>query len=120
MWKKIKRFLFIWDGIWSVPVSFIMFMAFIYLGEGIYPDGDFSGMSPAYLQKMLYASVIMVGMNVSAWLAIFFNFNKVWGYYLKDSGTDFKNLEPFKKICIVFLLYFAFFWSGLLLVLMPV
>lgn len=120
MLKKIKRFLIVWDGIWSVPFAFLMFVGFNYFIEWMWPGAHFTGMSPEYVHKLVYAALIMVGMNVASWLAIFFNFHKVWDYYLGDSGKNFKDLKPFTKICIVIFLYFAFYFSGILLVLIPV
>ncbi len=130
IWKRIRRFLIVWDGLWSIPFTFLAFMGFTYWGEWMWPPevnpdgslsgGGFAGMNPEYIQKLLYAAVIMVGINLAAWLAIFFNFHKVWDYYLGDSGKDFQSLSPQTKICLVILLYFAFYLSGLLLVLIPV
>jgi hypothetical protein len=110
----------LWDGLWSVPLAYLMFVGYNYLLEKMWPDANMTGMSPEYINKLIYAGVVMVGMNLAAWFAIFFNFHRVWDYYLCESGKEFITLTPKQKIWFVLLLYFAFYFSGLLLVLMPV
>ena len=105
----ITYLLQLWDGIWSVPMSILLFLSIEIAGRMYLSDGDSLGFyDPAFIQAAFLASIYMVLFNFIAWVGMFFNFRSVYFYYLKDSKNDFKNLLPWQKLSFLLFLYCFF------------
>lgn len=117
MWKKIKFFLQLRDGLWSVPLAF-----FIYVFVGIalgwlfgYGTGTYD---PGFIHPLFLAIAVVFGAANSASITIYFALRGlhryIWGYrkdgrIVNKSKEDFQNLTPWQKIIIAFvsLLFFV-------------
>lgn len=107
MAQKVKAFLKwiqIWDGIWSIPFAVFSFIAVGIAGAAFFGDG-FGFYSPELFQAAIYVSALMVIFNMTVWLGMYFNFRKIFFYYLKDSKTDFQSLSSWQKIGLLLFLY---------------
>jgi hypothetical protein len=124
MLKKIKMLLQLRDGIWSIPLTFL-----IYVGVGLllgwafgYGTGTYD---PGFIQPLFLAIAIVVGATNGAVLTIYFTVRGIhryiYGHHDKEknfinlSKEDFKNLKEWQKIsCALFIL--LYFVSAILIV----
>lgn len=115
--KRFTRFLKIWDGVWSVPLAvFIFLMCGTAIAAAFGPEAG--AMMPVYIQRLVYAATVLVIGNFVVWFGIYMNFRKVFDYYAKESGKDFKDLTKEQKIRMILILYLAYFvLFGLVLIL---
>lgn len=111
MIDKIKHFLFQFDFVWSIPLAFLGFVAFPYLGEMIFGQG-FAFYPPEFFHAGVYAGLITILFNSMTQMGIFFNFPELYEYYL---GNGFENLPTWQKAAI-FLFVYSFFYVSLLVV----
>jgi hypothetical protein len=108
---KIKKFLFQFDFIWSIPVAFLGFVAFPYLGEYLFGHG-FGFYPPEFFHAGLYAGLVIVLFNSITQMGIYFNFPEIYEYYL---GAGFENLPTWQK-AVIFLFVYSFYYASLLAV----
>lgn len=99
--QKLKRFLYVWDGFWSVPLSAIFF---ILAGIGIqwfFTPKDGQGgpgfYDPSFIQVAIYTAFILVLINFVAFLGLFFNFKTIFGYLVGKQLEDGSVNHPFKS-----------------------
>lgn len=107
MIKRIIRFLLLADFIWSVPLAFLSFIGFGIFGEWFFGEG-FAFYDPSFFHAVIYTALTLITFNAVALTGLWFNFRTVYKYYIGDSKTDYKNLEPKFKIGLFFILYFTF------------
>jgi hypothetical protein len=123
--KKLKHFLSLWDGVWSIPLSIFIFFAIGFIGQSFF--GQVVGFyDPSIWQTVFLAIGIMLAFNFAAWLGLWFNFRGVFRYFVgqkKEDGSitnrskeDAKNLTPWQRLLISLLLY-LFYMLLLVLVL---
>jgi hypothetical protein len=105
--KKVWRFIQIWDGLWSIPFSVFLFIAFGIAGAAWFGEG-FGFYGPENFQAAIYVAALMVIFNMTTWFGFYFNFRSVFFYYLKESSTDFKNFTSWQKIALLLFLYCFF------------
>jgi hypothetical protein len=106
--SKVWHWLQLWDGVWSIPLAIFSFIAFGIAGSAFFGAG-FGFYSPELFQAAIYVAALMVIFNFSIWLGIYFNFRKVFYYYLFESKADFKTLSSWQKISLLLFLYCFFF-----------
>jgi uncharacterized membrane protein len=83
--KKFLYYLQLFDGLWSVPIAFLVFFfggyaSFKYFGDAI--------ISTEYLQQVLLAGLILIFANFMAFLGGFFNFRSLQGYFYSREVKD--------------------------------
>lgn len=106
MIDKIKKFLFEYDFLWSIPLGFILFVLFPVVGEMIWGEG-FSGYPPVFFHAGIYAALMVMLFTSFIQMGIFFQFPEMYNYYLKN----FNEIEPSWLKPIIFLwVFFVYFY----------
>lgn len=106
--KKLLSFLTLWDGFWSVPLAFILFLLCEYLGRWFFGAG-FGAYDPATFQAAIMAAVILIFTNTVVQFAIKFNFPAFWDVYHNSFCDTFQNLQSWQKIAFTVFMYCFFF-----------
>lgn len=112
--KKLFDFLFRWDGLWSVPLLILGFIAFGIFSVDFFGEGV-STYDPGILQSLFLASAFIVAINLLTWLGIRFNFPDLFEYMTGTFHEDFYNLAPWQRVLISFAVYFFLFSAVLFL-----
>ena len=112
--KKILRKLQMWDGLWTVPLAFFLFLlagsySAEYFGDGL--------ISTEYIQQVILAALIMVFANFVVFLGGFFNFRGLQNYfYSKEAKRDLEYASsPWQRIILYLCVYFGLLLSFLLI-----
>ena len=109
--EAVKKFLFQFDFIWSIPLAFLGFVLFPILGQAIFGDG-FGFYPPEFFHAGVYSGLITILFNSITQMGIFFNFPELYQYYL---GENYQNLPPWLR-AVIFLFVYSFFYVSLLVV----
>lgn len=112
--KKIIRKLQLWDGIWTIPLAFFLFLlagsySAEYFGDGL--------ISTEYIQQVILAVLIMTIGNFVVFLGGFMNFRGLQQYfYSKEAKTDVEySSTPWQRIVLYLCVYFGLFLLFLLI-----
>ena len=107
----------LFDGLWSIPLAFAVFI--VAGGVSVHYFND-AIISTEYMQYVALAAVIMVIANFVIFLGIRFNFRELQRQvYSKEMKQDFRNsLTTWQKLLLYFGVYFFFFASFLIIVYM--
>lgn len=117
--KKLIYKLQLFDGVWSIPLAFVVFsvvgtFSYQYFGDAL--------ISTEYLQLVVLAGLVMVFANFVVFMGIRFNFralqHQIYSKQLKEAlNTD---LTTWQKVSLYMLLYFGylFFFAAVLYMLM--
>lgn len=112
--KKIIKKLQMFDGIWSIPIAFFVFLlagsySAEYFGDGL--------ISTEYIQQVLLAALVMIFANFVVFLGAFFNFRGLQNYfYSKDAKAELEySSTPWQRIVLYLVVYFGLFLSFLLI-----
>ncbi len=107
----------LFDGLWSIPLAFAVFI--VAGGVSVHYFND-AIISTEYMQYVALAAVIMVIANFVIFLGIRFNFRELQRQvYSKEMKQDFRNsLTTWQKLLLYFGDYFFFFASFLIIVYM--
>jgi len=107
----------LFDGIWSIPLAFAVFI--VAGGVSVHYFND-AIISTEYMQYVALAAVIMVIANFVIFLGIRFNFRELQRQvYSKEMKQDFRySLTTWQKLLLYFGVYFFFFASFLIIVYM--
>lgn len=118
--KKLKHWLLLWDGVWSIPLAIFAFticgiVVQWWFGDPLNPETTPGFYDPSFIQAAFLASLMLVFVNFTAWLGLYFNFRAVWRYFVgekKADGTisnkskeDFLNLSSWQRILLLVFLY---------------
>jgi hypothetical protein len=124
MWKKIKFFLQLRDGIWSVPVAFFIYVLVGLLLGWLFGFGT-GTYDPGFIHPLFLAVAVVFGTANSASITIYFALRGmhryIWGYkdnegkIINKSKEDFQILQPWQRIIVAFI-SLLFFVSCTLLV----
>ncbi len=116
-WSKIKYWLQLWNGVWSVPLAFLLFILFGIFLQTCY-DGGVGFYDPSFWQAALLSAGEFFFFNLVSYLTLYFCFRKLWRYFkgTKDvrgvvenkSKEDFENLNPWQKLVLLVFLYCFF------------
>jgi hypothetical protein len=115
MLKKLIYKLQLFDGVWSVPLSVILFLL---LGRFSYEYfGDTPLISTEYLQLVMLAAVILIFANFVVFLGIRFNFRKLQKDFYSKELKYYADMElkSWQKIKLYLFVYFGFLVSFLLI-----
>lgn len=122
MWKKLKFFLQLRDGLWSVPLAFFIYV-FVGIGLGWlfgYGTGTYD---PGFIHPLFLAVAVVFGAVNSASITLYFGMRGlhryIWGekkdgQLVNQSKEDFKSLQPWQRIIIAFISLLFFVFSTLL------
>src|SRR3954465_3757234 len=105
--NKLSKLLTLWDGFWSVPLSFTAFLAFEDLGRIVFGAG-FGSYDPSVFQAALIAAVIMIFTNTIVQLALKFNFPALWRSYHTSFADTFLDLSALQKTLLTVFMYCFF------------
>jgi NADH:ubiquinone oxidoreductase subunit H len=114
MKNKLWKWLQLWDGVWSVPLAFVLFVLAGIAGASFFGDG-FGWYDPSVFQAAMIAGAVLVFVNITAWLGIYMNFRAVYRYYKNDSVTDFKQLKVWQRLLVLGLLYACYIIAAIVL-----
>lgn len=106
--KKILRKLQLFDGVWSVPLAFFLFLlagsySAEYFGDGL--------ISIEYIQQVILASLILIFGNFVVFLGAFMNFRSLQNYfYSKEAKAELEySSTPWQRITLYLCVYFGLF-----------
>ena len=106
--KKILRKLQLFDGLWTIPLAFFLFLlagsySAEYFGDGL--------ISTEYIQQVILAALIMVFANFVVFLGGFFNFRGLQNYfYSKNAKLDLEySSSAWQRIVLYICVYFGLF-----------
>lgn len=106
--KKILRKLKMWDGIWTIPLTFFLFLlagsySAEYFGDGL--------ISTEYIQQVILAVLIMTIGNFVVFLGGFLNFRGLQKYfYSKEAKAEVEySSTPWQRIVLYLCVYFGLF-----------
>ncbi|WP_109301012.1 hypothetical protein [Aquimarina sp. AU474] len=111
--KKLRFLIQLWDGIWSVPIAFSLFIFIAILGQKIFGSGV-GFYDPAFWQAALLAAGELIFFNLIVFLGLYFNFRHIWKYYkgeknenqlINKSKEDFNNIKPWQRLVLLLFLY---------------
>lgn len=112
--KKIIKKLQMFDGIWSIPIAFFLFLlagsySAEYFGDGL--------ISTEYIQQVILAALVMIFANFVVFLGAFFNFRGLQNYfYSKDAKAELEySSTPWQRIVLYLVVYFGLLLSFLLI-----
>lgn len=112
--KKIIKKLQMFDGLWSIPIAFFVFLlagsySAEYFGDGL--------ISTEYIQQVILAALVMIFANFVVFLGAFFNFRGLQNYfYSKDAKAELEySSTPWQRIVLYLVVYFGLFLSFLLI-----
>jgi hypothetical protein len=108
MIKKVLAFVSLWDGYWSIPLAFLIFLLFEYLGRWFFGQG-FGAYDPSTFQAAIMTSVVMIMFNTAVQYAIKFNFPTLWEIYHKNFLELSNQLTPWQNILLTVFIYCFFF-----------
>jgi hypothetical protein len=117
--KKIIRFMIRWDGIWALPFTITVFILLAIFGQRIFGFW-FVPMPLDDLHTAIEAAIIVIAANSLSLLGLWFNFRKIYTYYLTSAKADFSNLQAWQRLLILFFMYcfyvslFIMVWHSLL------
>jgi len=104
--KKILRKLQLFDGIWSIPVVFFLFLlagtySMEYFGDGL--------ISTEYIQQVILSTLILIFANFVVFLGGYFNFRGLQNYfYSKAAKLDLEYAStPWQRITLYIVVYFG-------------
>lgn len=112
LFKSLKYRLQLFDGLWSIPLSFAVFACFGYVSSVYFGDPL---ISIEYIQQVLLAALILVFANFVVFLGINFNFRSLQkDFYSKDLKYDANmELNSWQKIKLYICVYFGLLLSFL-------
>jgi hypothetical protein len=114
-YKLIRYNLQLFDGLWSIPIAFALFIIAGTLSAEYFGDAL---ISTEYVQYIVLASLIMVFANFITFLGIRFNFKalqrEVYSKEIKHELNTY--LTTWQKV-VLYLLLYAFYFAAFLFVL---
>lgn len=106
--KELVRALYVWDGIWSLPLSFCVYLGVAFFGQLRFGE-SWASYSPSILHGAVTAAMILIGFNFITLLGLYFNFKGIFDFITgPDFKGAFKELTPWQKILLSLLFYLSF------------
>ena len=114
-YKLIRYNLQLFDGLWSIPIAFALFIIAGTLSAEYFGDAL---ISTEYVQYIVLASLIMVFANFVTFLGIRFNFKALQReVYSKEIKYELNTyLTTWQKV-VLYLLLYAFYFAAFLFIL---
>ena len=113
--KSVRYNLELFDGLWSIPIAFALFIIAGTLSAEYFGDAL---ISTEYVQYIVLASLIMVFANFITFLGIRFNFKALQRevYSKEIKGEINTYLTTWQKV-VLYLLLYAFYFAAFLFIL---
>jgi hypothetical protein len=113
--KSLRYNLELFDGLWSIPIAFALFIIAGTLSAEYFGDAL---ISTEYVQYIVLASLIMVFANFITFLGIRFNFKALQReVYSKEIKYELNtSLTTWQKV-VLYLLLYAFYFAAFLFIL---
>jgi hypothetical protein len=113
--KSLRYNLELFDGLWSIPIAFALFIIAGTLSAEYFGDAL---ISTEYVQYIVLASLIMVFANFITFLGIRFNFKALQRevYSKEIKGEINTYLTTWQKV-VLYLLLYAFYFAAFLFIL---
>lgn len=113
--RALRYKLELFDGIWSVPLAFLMFLISGTLSVAYFGDAL---ISTEYVQYLALAAMIMVAANFVVFLGIRFNFRALQRWiYSKEVSYELETyLSTWQKV-VLYLCLYAFYFVAYLFIL---
>ncbi|MCO5238885.1 MAG: hypothetical protein M9904_02410 [Chitinophagaceae bacterium] len=120
MKRRLKIYLQLYDGVWSVPLAFL---GFWFLGIMLSLMGTATGVYDiSFIQPLLLAAAIVIGAANIALGGLYFTFRGFYrflygqvkpdtGEFLNFSKINWKKLLPWQQFAISLSVFFFFFWA---------
>jgi len=118
MKKKIKYFLQMYDGIWSVPFAFF---GYWFLGIALmYFDVSAGTYDLAFVQPFALACAIVIGASNVSVLGLYFGFRGFFRFLygsnsdnilINKSKEEWENLKTWQKFVFSLGVFFCYFWA---------
>jgi hypothetical protein len=112
--KKILRKLQLFDGLWTIPIAFFLFLlagsySAEYFGDGL--------ISTEYIQQVFLAALILVFANFVVFLGGFFNFRGLQNYFYSKAAKEELGYSSsaWQRIVLYICVYFGLLLSFLLI-----
>jgi hypothetical protein len=106
--KSLRYLLQLYDGVWSIPLAFLLFFL---AGYGSYTYFGDALISTEYIQYIVLAALVMVVANFVVFMGLYFNFRTlqrmVYSAQIKQQALT--DLSTWQKIVLYVGLYFAYF-----------
>jgi hypothetical protein len=119
MKAKIRQFIKLWSEVWSLPAALILWLVSPYFLRLL--DSEAGVFDAGVLQTIVLVQVMMLAFNGAVWLGIRFNFPTLFRYYAAtdrdgiNSKSDWKNLTPYQRICVLLCCYLGLLLAFVLL-----
>jgi hypothetical protein len=110
-YKSIRYYFQLFDGLWSIPIAFALFIIAGTLSAEYFGDAL---ISTEYVQYIVLASLVMVFANFVTFLGIRFNFRALQrSVYNREIKNEINNLNTWQKV-VLYLVLYAFFFASFL------
>ena len=110
-YKSIRYYVQLFDGLWSIPIAFALFIIAGTLSAEYFGDAL---ISTEYVQYIVLASLVMVFANFVTFLGIRFNFRALQrAVYNREIKNEINNLNTWQKV-VLYLVLYAFFFASFL------
>ena len=110
-YKSIRYYFQLFDGLWSIPIAFALFIIAGTLSAEYFGDAL---ISTEYVQYIVLALLVMVFANFVTFLGIRFNFRALQrSVYNREIKNEINNLNTWQKV-ILYLVLYAFFFASFL------
>jgi len=86
----------LWDGIWSVPIAFSLFIFVAIIGQQLFGVGV-GFYDPSFWQAALLAAGELIFFNIIVFLGLYFNFRHVWRYYKGEHSNYAKDKAQYRR-----------------------
>ncbi len=113
--KSLRYLLQLYDGVWSIPLAFLLFFL---AGYGSYTYFGDALISTEYIQYIVLAAMVMVFANFVVFLGIRFNFRALQReIYNKEVKYEINTyLTTWQKV-VLYLCLYAFYFAAYLYIL---
>ena len=110
--KRFFRALYVWDGIWSIPASFVLVLLVGIAGQWVWGD-DFAFFGPDVFQAIVVTALVLVSINFITLVGMYFNVGPIFKFLTSDAfRRNFNQLTPCVRVCISLACYFCLLLLG--------
>lgn len=100
----LYKWLYTWDGVWSIPLSIGFFLVAALAGQAVFGE-SFGFFGPEFLHAAVLSIMVLVVFNCSTHLWAYFNFRALLREIQLFKST-FKTLPVWQRLCLSLLCYF--------------
>lgn len=113
MSKKLRSFLLKNDGLWSIPLSFVILIGGNLIFNKLFGEPI---LSLEYVEPLFFVALLMTSFNAIAYLGCNLNQRSLQKYfYSAEVKKAMQEVSPAKRVVMYLLVYFAYFLISALL-----